>query len=467
MALEYYTPGVYVEEISSGSVSMTAAPTNVVGFVGETRIGELNKLTQITSYADYFDKFIGYTLKDKITPRGTVAKDADGNTIKENVPNDKSSDLDWAVYVFFSNGGGKCHVVSVQHFEDNSQKIAEVEANLKKEQSALESAKDKKAAEAKIADLKKELATAKSGSSGNIDKLLIGNDGGPNKRSGIVCFRDEGEISIVCAPGITSSAVLLELVSYAEAANIFAIIDAPENLDGLKAFGLSTDLKGLSGLSAKMASKQAALYFPWVNVSDNGSTRSISPSAFAAGIYARVDNARGVHKAPANEPVRLASSLAYTINDSEQEELNKNGINCLRDFSDSGIRVWGARTTVSLIDPQWRYINVRRLFNMIEKTLEQGTKWAVFEPNDSKLWGALSRNTKAFLSRVYGTGAFAGASEAEAFFVTCDASNNPQENIDAGIVTIEIGIAPVKPAEFIVFKISQKSPGGGAEEEAE
>jgi hypothetical protein len=95
---------------------------------------------------------------------------------------------------------------------------------------------------------------------------------------------------------------------------------------------------------------------------------------------------------------------------------------------------------------------------MVEASVEQGTKWAVFEPNDSKLWGALSRNTKAFLSRIYSTGAFAGASEAEGFFVTCDASNNPQENIDAGIVTIEIGMAPVKPAEFIVFKISQKAP---------
>jgi phage tail sheath protein FI len=211
-----------------------------------------------------------------------------------------------------------------------------------------------------------------------------------------------------------------------------------------------------------MASKQSAVYFPWVNVIDGDGRRSVSPSAFAAGIYSRVDNDRGVHKAPANEPVRLAASLAYTLNDSEQEELNQNGVNCLRDFSDTGIRVWGARTTVSQIDPQWRYINVRRLFNMIEKSLEMGTKWAVFEPNDSKLWGALTRNTKAFLGRVYGTGAFAGNSEAEAFYVICDSSNNPQDNIDAGIVTIEIGIAPVKPAEFIVFKISQTSPGGAA-----
>ena len=461
MALEYYTPGVYVEEMTSGSASMTVAPTNITGFIGKTRKGILNKAVHVTSWEDYFSQFIGYTLSDKMTPRGTVAKDVDGNNLQEDVPNDKVTDLDWGVYVYFSNGGGSCYVVSVKHIENNSEKVAIVKANLAKEQDALGTAKDKKATEGKIADLKKELALLTSGSK-NIDKDIIGNDGGPSKRTGLACFKDANDIALLCAPGITSSAVVLELISYAEAANIFAIIDSPESLDGLKSFGLDNTLNGLAGLSAKCASKQAALYFPWINVNDNGALRAVAPSAFAAGVYARVDNSRGVHKAPANEAVRLAASLVYTINDSEQESLNKNGINCIRNFSDTGIRIWGARTTVSMSDPEWRYINVRRLFNMIETSLDLSTKWAVFEPNDSKLWGALSRNTKAFLSRIYSTGAFAG-SEAEAFYVTCDASNNPQANIDAGIVTIEIGIAPVKPAEFIVFKISQKAPAGAAE----
>lgn len=462
MALEYYTPGVYVEEMTSGSASMTAAPTNITGFIGETRKGTLNKATHITSWEDYFSQFIGYTLSDKMTPRGTVAKDVDGNNLQEDVPNDKVTDLDWGVYVYFSNGGGSCYVVSVKHTEDNSEKTATLKASLAKEEASLATAKDKKASEHKIADLKRELASLSSGAK-NIDKDIIGTDGGPSKRTGLACFKDTNDIALLCAPGITSSGVVLELISYAEAANIFAIVDAPESLDGLKAFGLDSTLDGLAGLSAKCASKQAALYFPWVNVNDDGGTRAVAPSAFAAGIYARVDNARGVHKAPANEPVRLATSLSYTINDSEQETLNKNGINCIRNFSDTGIRIWGARTTVSMTDPEWRYINVRRLFNMIEASVELSTKWAVFEPNDSKLWGSLTRNTKAFLSRIYNTGAFAGGSESESYFVTCDSSNNSQANIDAGIVTIEIGIAPVKPAEFIVFKISQKAPAGAAE----
>lgn len=465
MALEYYTPGVYVEEVSASGSTMAAAPTNIVGFIGETSIGELNKPVEMTAFAEYFEKFIGYTFQDKITPRGTVAKDVDGNTIKENVPNSKTTDLDWAVYVFFANGGGKCHVVSVNHTSSGSDKSGELEAKLKKEEAALDSAKDKKAAEASIANIKKELVALKS--SKDVNKLLIGEDEGPNKRSGISCFKDVNEVSILCAPGVSNLPVLLELISYAEARNIFTIVDSPKSLDELKPFGLGTDLEGLSGLSAKMASRQAALYFPWVNVKDNGKSRSVAPSAFVAGIYARVDEERGVHKAPANEVVNLAKSLEYTINDTEQELLNRNGVNCIRNFSDSGIRVWGARTTVARIDPEWRYINVRRLFNMVEQSLEEGTKWAVFEPNDSKLWGALTRNTKAFLNRLFLTGALAGKEDAEAYFVTCDETNNTQEDIDNGIVTIEVGIAPVKPAEFIVFKISQKAPGEVEAEEEE
>jgi hypothetical protein len=459
MAVEYYTPGVYVEEIPSGSKPMTAAPTNIVGFIGETRSGELNKPILVTSWEQYFNSFIGYNVVDKVTPRGTVEKDMDGNPVKVEVPFDKVSDLDWGVYTFFSNGGSKCYVVSVKNFEDNSEKIAKLKEDLAKAEAEAEKAKDKGAANKKITDLKKEIEAASSSSS-EISKEIIGNDGGPNKRSGLSCFKDIGEIAILVAPGVTKAAVQQELLAYAEAAGIFTILDAPKTLEDLKDYGLSTDLNGLSGLSAKCASKQSAVYFPWINVYDAATDgdKSIAPSGAMAGIYARVDNARGVHKAPANEAVRLATSLTYSLSDTEQESLNMNGINVIRDFSDSGITVWGARTTVSMIDAEWRYINVRRLFNMIEKTLNDNTKWAVFEPNDSKLWGALTRNTKAFLMRLHNAGAFAGTSPDQSFFVKCDGSTNPQENVDAGIVTIEIGVAPVKPAEFIVFKISQKAP---------
>lgn len=417
----------------------------------------------ITTWAQYFDAFVGYKTVDKMTPRGTVEKDANGNPVKEEVPNNKLTDLDWAIYGFFNNGGSKCYVVSVHNAgenADNSEKVAKLQADLKKAEAEVKTAKDKNAANKKVADLKKEIDTANKAGKFDITNAIIGNDGGPNKRSGLHCFKDSLEVALLCAPGVTNAAVQQELLSFAEAFSMFAILDAPESLDELKNFGLTPDLPGLSGLAAKCASKQAALYFPWMNVYDPATKadRAVAPSGFIAGVYARVDNERGVHKAPANEPVRLATSLSYSISDTEQESLNMNGINCIRDFSDLGIRVWGARTTVSMSDPEWRYINVRRLFNMIERSLEAGTKWAVFEPNDTSLWISLTRNTRAYLTRIYNSGAFAGTSEDQAFFVRCDDSTNPQENVDAGIVTVEIGIAPVKPAEFVVFKIAQKAP---------
>lgn len=461
MAVEYYTPGVYIEEISSGVKPMTAAPTNIVGFLGETRKGALNKPIMVTTWTQYFDNFVGYKLADKMTPRGVPEKDINGNIIKEEVPYDKVTDLDWGVYAFFANGGAKCYVVSVNIIEDTSEKVASLQADLDKQNDALAKAKDKEkdAVNKKIADISKQIADV-ANAKPSITNALIGNDGGPNKRTGLKCFKDISEVAILVAPGITTPAVQQEILSYVEAANIFTILDGPQSLDDLSDNNLSNDLNGLAGLSAKCASKQSAVYFPWVNTYDAVSDGDVlvAPSGFVAGVYARVDNDRGVFKAPANETVRLATSLAYTLSDTEQESLNMNGVNIIRDFADKGITVWGARTTVSMIDPEWRYINVRRLFNMIEKSLEMGTQWAVFEPNDSKLWIALKRNTVAFLSRLYKAGAFAGANRDEAFFVKCDTSTNPQENVDAGIVTIEIGIAPVKPAEFIVFRIAQKSP---------
>lgn len=447
MAVEYYTPGVYVEEVSSGSKAVTAVPTSIVGFIGEAKSGSVNKPTLVTTWAQYFDNFIGYTQKDKMSPRGTVVKDEAGNVVKEDVPNAKVTDLDWALYAFFANGGSKCYVTSV-----GSDTAAAVVTEKAKD-------KDDKAV--------KPVAPKKSGF--DLVAAIIGNDGGPGKRSGLHTFKDIDEVAILCAPGVTDAAVQQEVLSYCETFNIFALLDAPESLEGLSAYGLSTDLNGLSGLSAKCASKQAALYFPWVNVYDAeaGEDKAVAPTGFIAGLYGRVDGQRGVHKAPANEPVRLAKSLAYSLSDTEQETLNQKGVNCIRDFADMGIRVWGARTTICDIDAEWRYINVRRVFNMVEKSVKVGSKWAVFEPNDAFLWIKLKRNITSFLTRIYNSGALAGANASEAFFVKCDASNNSQENIDAGIVTVEVGIAVVKPAEFIVFKISQKDPGAGAEEAAE
>ena len=465
MALEYYTPGVYVEEVSSGFKPITGVPTSIVGFVGQTQEGGLNSAEMITSWNQYFDKYIGYKVIAKKSPRGTDVLDATGKPEMERVANDIVTELDWGVYAFFNNGGSKCYVVSVAHLEEgnDSKEIITLERQIKELE--VEVNKDKKDAKKQneLRVLKEKLNRLSSVSGGDITKAIIGNDGGVGNRTGIHCFKDVSEIAILCAPGITTQAVLEEVLSYCETFNIFAILDAPRTLEELADYGLATNFNGLSDLSAKLVSKQAAVYFPWVKTYDKKTDRTISvaPSGFVAGIYSRVDKQRGVHKAPANEIVRLAQDLEYNLSDVEQEILNQKGVNCLRNFSDIGIRVWGARTTITVADPEWKYVNVRRLFNMVEKSLMDGSKWAVFEPNDAFLWKKLKRNVTAFLSRLHRSGALAGSNSNEAFFVRCDSSTNPEENIDAGIVTIEVGIAPVKPAEFIVFRVSQKSPTAG------
>jgi len=179
------------------------------------------------------------------------------------------------------------------------------------------------------------------------------------------------------------------------------------------------------------------------------------------GICARVDNERGVYKAPANETVRGILDVELPFTDGEQDVLNPLGVNLIREFEGRGIRVWGARTLSS--DPEWRYINVRRIFNYVSESIVQGTQWAVFEPNDQRLWTSLTISISNFLGRVWRSGALFGGSPSEAFFVKCDAETNPPEVVEAGEVVCEIGISPVKPAEFVIFRLSQFTGGGGAE----
>jgi len=192
-----------------------------------------------------------------------------------------------------------------------------------------------------------------------------------------------------------------------------------------------------------------------MDMTAGGKTKLVPPSGHMAGLYARVDGERGVHKAPANEIVRGAIGLGMAITKGEQDGLNPIGVNCIRSFPGRGIRAWGARTLSS--DPSWRYINVRRLFNMVEQSIERGTQWVVFEPNDVMLWSKVRRDIGAFLKVVWRSGALFGENPDRAFFVKCDEELNPVETRDLGQLICEIGICPVKPAEFVIFRISQYS----------
>jgi phage tail sheath protein FI len=230
------------------------------------------------------------------------------------------------------------------------------------------------------------------------------------------------------------------------------VLDAPPGLNSQQIKDWRVDQAGYD-------SKFAALYYPWIKVFDpaSGENVYVPPSGHAAGVFGRNDDTRGVHKAPANEVIRGAIDLEINITKGEHDALNPVGVNCIRAFPGRGIRIWGARTLSS--EPEWRYLNVRRLFNYLEDSILNGTQWAVFEPNDRALWAKVRRSIAAFLTMEWRKGALFGATPGEAFFVNCNDETNPSEAIDLGQLTCEIGVAPVKPAEFVIFRLSQFSGG--------
>jgi phage tail sheath protein FI len=200
------------------------------------------------------------------------------------------------------------------------------------------------------------------------------------------------------------------------------------------------------------------MYYPWVITADpSGARRTITvpPAGFVAGIYANTDVTRGVHKAPANEPVLGALGFAQEINRFQQELLNPNGINCLRSFPGRGHRVWGGRTLSS--DPEWIYVNVRRYFLYLERSVDKSTQWVVFEPNGERLWANVRSAVEDFLYNEWFNGRLLGSSPKEAYFVRCDRSTMTQNDLDYGRLVCLVGVAPLKPAEFVIFRIGQKT----------
>ena len=215
----------------------------------------------------------------------------------------------------------------------------------------------------------------------------------------------------------------------------------------------------ISALFHPMDSKYAAFYYPWITILDpiTNVNKLIPPGGHVAGVYARSDSERGVHKAPANEVLQGAVDLQINLTKGEQDVLNPRGVNCIRAFVGRGIRIWGARTASS--DPAWKYLNVRRLFIFMEKSIDLGTQWVVFEPNDEKLWSRVKQTISQFLVGVWNDGALMGTTQDEAFFVKCDRTTMTQDDIDNGRLIILVGVAPVKPAEFVIFRIAQVAKG--------
>ena len=279
------------------------------------------------------------------------------------------------------------------------------------------------------------------------DNDLIGSDNGPGRRSGIQALAERDDIAMAAVPGVTSETVQAALITHCERLKYrVAVLDAPLS---------AQDVSALQSHRNHYDSSYAAYYAPWVRAlnSSNGRIESFPPSACAMGIYARSDNSVGVHKAPANEVVRNITDLVLPFTAAEQDVLNPVGINLIRDLSPRGLRLWGARTLTS--DPEWTYLNVRRLFVYLEHSIDLGTQWVVFEPNSEALWARVTATINAFLFGVWKSGALMGTTPQEAYFITCDRTSMTQDDIDNGRLVCLIGIAPVKPAEFVIFRIGQ------------
>jgi uncharacterized protein len=393
-----HTPGVYVQEIEAGPRPIQAVGTSTAVFIGDAPLG--NAMVNQARAVNNWSEFVARYMPEQ---------------------NRKSTILSNAVYGFFENGGSRCFIVNTG-----------------------------------------------------------GDDG---IQDALAAAAIEDEIAIVAAPGLSNPAIHAALQAHCEdLKDRVAILDPPEDVEDI---GLLTQAetvpvpkdeegggKSRRSRAADEGPKEGGLlpaqsdrgftsiYFPWLTVMDpiSNALINVPPSGHMAGIWARTDAMRGVHKAPANETVNGALNLTYRLTRDEQGVLNDVGVNCIRLFARSGIRVWGARTRADAAS-EWRYLNVRRLFCMIEESLAEGTNWIVFEPNDRTLWKHIRRDIGAFLTRVWRDGALFGSTPDEAFFVKCDDETNPPDVIDAGQVVAIVGIAPVKPAEFVVFQVMQSAAG--------
>ncbi|MGI5531986.1 phage tail sheath family protein [Streptomyces syringium] len=512
----YLSPGVYVEEVESGSRPIEGVGTSVAAFVGFAQKGPFHEPTLITNWTQFVGVFGDFV-------EGTY--------------------LAGSVYGFFANGGGICYVVRIggqrgeggddagaapalaagppaplgpylvralpgvtgeitvevtdPEGEDPPQDVFTLlvkrDGDVVETYPAVTTKRSKDNVAAQVASRSRFIALEEPGKGAAparpaaqsvalaapppdgtpAPETLSAESyvGDPDLRTGFGGLEAVEEITMVAAPDLMSAyergaldldtvvSVQQSLITHCEAmGDRIAILDPPPGLSPQQIKAWRTDRTGFD-------SKYATMYYPWIKVFDPGAGRNafVPPSGHIAGVWARNDESRGVHKAPANEVVRGAVALQTQITKGEHDLLNPIGLNCVRAFPGRGIRVWGARTLAA--DPAWRYLNVRRLFNYLEESILAGTQWVVFEPNDDALWARVRRTVSAFLVNEWRKGALFGLTPDEAFYVKCDRETNPPESIDAGQVICEVGVAPVKPAEFVVFRLAQLSGGSGAVDE--
>jgi len=406
----YLSPGVYVEEVPSAVQAIAGVGTSTAGFIGIVADSvnipspnpaydptkpdsDTNKPFVETAFAvaPAGQPLLCTTFSDYVKAFGGFSDDASQQMLTH------------AVYGFFNNGGTRCWVVRV----------------------------------AAVAGLDAALSA----------------------------FEAIDEIAIVAAPGQTDKAITAKIDAHCRVAtkDRFAIYDTPLVVETNNALDTSLLQTASANKVIPDNTSYGAVYFPWIQVFDPASKTVnpkgtgrifVPPSGHVAGIYARVDTTRGVHKAPANEPVLGALGLKYRLSRAAQDGLNPQGVNCIRSLNGNTL-VWGARTVGGDQNGEFRYVSTRRVFLFLRKSIDHGTQWVVFEPNDMSLWAKITRNVSAFLTGVWRDGALFGATPQEAFYVKCDAETNPPDRREVGQVVTEIGVAIVRPAEFVIFHISQ------------
>jgi uncharacterized protein len=510
MAVTYASPGVYVEEVDKGTKPIEAVGTSMAAFVGITAEASrkavdpisgarvpvesmLNKATLVTNWTQFTDIFGGFVsgayLPDAvygyfsngggpcyITSLRTLQEgDTPATAAEATIPSAKA--VSFKAVAKAAGPGGNNLKLSIKHDPAEKDKAPEtftvsVGGETKSGLAMKKSGPGSYIGDASfdaidVTDVGTASAMPDEGtyelSGGGLQPLTpVDFVGDPAARTGLGGLEALDDVRLIVCPdvmaGYDGSKDAKERVKMVQEAMIthcelmryrFAVLDAPPGLNAQQAKEWRNYVN--------FDTSYAALYYPWIQIADlsgsGSTTKFVPPSGHMVGIYNRTDAERGVHKAPANEIVRGAIGLELTLSRGEQDTLNPIGVNCIRTFPGRGIRVWGARTLSS--DGSWRYINVRRLFILVEASLDIGMQWVVFEPNDRMLWAKVRRDVNSFLRVVWRSGALFGSTPDEAFYVKCDDELNPAEIRDLGQLIVEVGLAPVKPAEFVIFRISQ------------
>ena len=514
----YLSPGVYIEELEAGSRPIEGVGTAVAAFVGVTADGPRNQPTLVSNWGQYvatFGDFVpgAYTplsvysyfnngggscyvvrvggpdgngsspspsssaelasgTKPGVTAyrveaveAGAAGDELSVEVVAEPTP-EGEGEVDPTFTIVVKRGGGEVerfeHLTTKRGKQNARTVVNDASTQVRLEEVGSATGADRVPAPGTV-ELSGGGAMVPAGTIESTDEVV----GSAADRSGLGSLEAIEGITMVLAPDLMAAyqqqAISLEGVQVVQQAMIdhcenmgdrLAILDPPPGLN-------AQEIKEWRMEKAGYSSKYATLYWPWVKMFDpgTGAVDFVPPSGSVAGMWGRNDDTRGVHKAPANEVLRGVVDVQLNVTRPEHDELNPVGINVIRSFPGRGVRVWGARTLAGS-DSEWRYVNVRRLFNFMESSILNGTQWVVFEPNDLDLWQRITRTIRGFLLGLWRDGALFGATPDEAFYVKCDAETNPPESIDAGQVIVEIGVAPVKPAEFVVFRLAQLSSGG-------